>query len=211
MKIVCLGDSITLGIRPGVTNEQTFEFVLEHIFAESGVSVEILNAGIGSEKTDEGLARFTEAVIDKCPDCVIIMYGTNDSAVNDGLSLPRLSVAEYERNLLEMVSRARGAGIVPVLMTPIPLGDHWLYTAWNPYKENGPNCMIEFYVDTVRKISVYENVLLIDHHAAWREWEKRTGLSIEKLQVDSCHPNPDGHKLIAEMMYHILTPDLERE
>lgn len=68
-----------------------------------------------------------------------------------------------------MVAQARGAGIVPILMTPIPLGENWWYTAWSPYKEQGANCMIEPYVQAVRRTAADESVTLIDNFAAWRE------------------------------------------
>jgi len=196
-RIVCLGDSITRGVRPGVAGEQTFEAALTSLLAQDGIDVEITNAGIGGETTAGGLARFAHDVLAAHPDYVTVMYGANDSAVNEGAASPRLSLPDYERNLRAMLTRARDGGITPVLMTPIPLGDHWLYTAWSPYKERGANCMIEPYVEVVRSIAADDSVTLIDHFTAWREWERQTGSTIESLQTDSCHPNPAGHELIA--------------
>jgi lysophospholipase L1-like esterase len=90
-----LGDSITLGIRPGVTNEQTFEPLLTHMLFADGLEVEIINAGAGGENTAGGLARIAEDIIDAKPDNVTIMYGTNDAAVDEGCSEP----VDYGANL----------------------------------------------------------------------------------------------------------------
>lgn len=204
MKIVCLGDSITLGIRPGVTNEQTFEFLLARMLSADGIDVEIINAGIGGENTAGGLDRFTRDVIDAHPDYVTIMYGTNDAAVNESCTEPRISLSDYSANLRSMVSQAKSAGITPIIMTPIPLGSQWSYVGHSPYKEQGANCVIRAYVDAVRKIAADECILLIDNQAAWREWESTTRANIEALQTDSCHPNPAGHELIAETMYQVI-------
>ncbi|MEN6355879.1 MAG: GDSL-type esterase/lipase family protein [Armatimonadota bacterium] len=204
MKIVCLGDSITLGVRPGVTDEQTFEFLLARMLSADGIDVEIINAGIGGENTAGGLDRFTRDVIDVHPDYVTIMYGTNDAAVNDSCTEPRVSLSDYSANLRSMISQAKSAGITPILMTPIPLGCQWSYVDHSPYREQGANCVIEAYVDAVRKIAEDESVPLVDNYAAWREWESATGSSIESLQTDSCHPNPAGHELIAEKMNKVI-------
>ncbi|MCE5323393.1 GDSL-type esterase/lipase family protein [bacterium] len=204
MKIICLGDSITLGIRPGVANEQTFEFLLTSMLVDDGIDVEIINAGIGGENTAGGLERFAKDVIGAHPDYVTIMYGTNDAAVNEGCTEPRVCLSDYESNLRSMISQAGSAGIASIIMTPIPLGDHWSYVGHRPYKEQGANCVIKAYVDAVRKIAADESIPLIDNHAAWWEWQSKTGSRIETLQTDSCHPNPAGHKLLAETMYKVI-------
>lgn len=206
MRIVCLGDSITLGVRPGLLPEQTFEAVLAGMLANDGIAVEVINAGVGGETTSGGLARFHEAVVEKHPDYVTIMYGTNDSAVDEERSSPRLLLPLYERNLRTLVDDARSAGISPILMTPIPLGEDWSYTVWSPYRERGANCVIVSYVDAVRNVAVEERVPLVDNFQAWREWEKSTGAGIESLQTDSCHPNPAGHDLIARTLHAAITP-----
>lgn len=204
MKLICLGDSITKGIRPGVTEEQTFEHLLACKFSEAGIEVKIVNSGIGSETTALALERFARDIIDAQPDYVTIMYGTNDAAINEGCVKPRVSLADYAANLRSMVSQAKAAGIKPILMTPIPLGAQWSYSGHSPYREHGTNCVIKDYVEAVRRIASEENIPLVDNHAAWWQWESETGLKIETLQTDSCHPNPNGHELISETTYGII-------
>jgi len=209
MKIICLGDSITKGVRPGVTEEQTFEYLLTRKLSEAGVEVEIINSGIGSETTALALERFSRDVINAQPDYLTIMYGTNDAAINEGCVKPRVSLADYKANLQSMVSQAKAAGIKPILMTPIPLGAQWSYSGHSPYKEQGTNCVIKDYVEAVRHIAREENIPLVDNHSAWWEWESETGSKIETLQSDSCHPNPAGHVLIAETIYGVVSSILK--
>ena len=75
--IIALGDSITKGVRSGVTKEQTSAAILAREHKQI-----VLNVGIGGERTDQALKRLHEAVISKRPRFVLIMYGTNDSYID---------------------------------------------------------------------------------------------------------------------------------
>lgn len=76
LRIVTLGDSITRGVRTGVTAEQTFASLLQTELRKTGSEVEVINVGIGGEKTNSALARLDNDVIAKLLDVVKIMYGT---------------------------------------------------------------------------------------------------------------------------------------
>src|SRR5437764_889189 len=82
LRIITLGDSITKGVRPGVTAEQTFASLMQRQLRAQGIAVEVENVGIGGERTDMALQRLEKDVIAKKPDVVTIMYGTNDSYVD---------------------------------------------------------------------------------------------------------------------------------
>ncbi len=208
VKIVCLGDSITRAVRPGVTQEQSFEALLQNWLSERLVPVEIINEGIGGENTSEAIKRLAEDVVARQPDYVTIMYGTTDSAVDKGKSKSRVPVEDYQRNLRLMVKRLRAARISPVLMTSIPLGDSFGKLEWSPYKEQGPNCMIVDYIRAMRRIAAEEAVPIVDNFARWAETQL-LGTDIDTLMVDGCHPNPAGHKLMAQTIYPLLETLLE--
>src|SRR5262245_44930813 len=80
--IVTVGDSITRGERAGVRADETFAALLEAGLKEEGVRAEVVNAGIGGERTDGALARLDKDVLARKPRLVTIMYGTNDSFVD---------------------------------------------------------------------------------------------------------------------------------
>jgi len=203
VRIVCLGDSITRGVRQGVSQGQTYEALLQNWLTTQVAPTDVVNVGIGGERTDQAIGRLAKDVVAKKPDIVTIMYGTNDSAVDKGESEPRLPLATYESNLRLIVDRLRAAGIKPVLMSSPPLGRQFAYTAWSPYRERGPNCFLIDYVKAARAVAADEAVGLVDNFAAWAE-ASFMGTDIDTLMTDGCHPNPAGHEFIARTMYPVL-------
>lgn len=86
--VITLGDSITKGVRLGVSESHTFASILGK---ENGQRV--VNVGIGGERTDQALKRLDEQVIALRPRFVLLMYGTNDSYIDQGKTASRISVA----------------------------------------------------------------------------------------------------------------------
>jgi len=202
-RILCLGDSITKGVRGGVTGDQTFCSVVGALLTERGASVRMINEGIGGERTDQALKRLDHDVIAKTPRIVTVMYGTNDSAIDAGKTTPRLPLTTYEENLELLVTRLRDADIEPILMTPIPLCSSFVYMKRAPYREHGPNHRLIGYVRAVRRVSARLDVPLVDHFAAWA-CQALMGVDLNTLTTDGCHPNPVGHALMARTLYPVL-------
>src|SRR5262245_34890782 len=94
LKIVCLGDSVTKAVRPGVTADETFVAVLQKKLQGAGHKAEVLNFGIGSQTTEHGVARLGDVLAAK-PTHVVVMYGLNDSWIDKDKTAPRLTPAEY--------------------------------------------------------------------------------------------------------------------
>jgi len=208
--VVCLGDSITKGVRGGVTAEQTFEAHLQEWLTEAGVAVDVVNCGIGGERTDMALKRLTRDVIAKNPAIVLVMYGTNDSAIDAGKDGPRLTREAYEANLTQIVRTLRASGAKPVVMTSIPLCTSFLYMTRSPYREQGPNHKLGHYVRTARLVALREHVPLIDNFAAWAELALM-GTDLNALTTDGCHPNPAGHVVLARTIYPTLAGLLDAD
>jgi len=205
VKIVALGDSITRGVRPGVKAEETFAARVQTILRKSFSSAEVINVGIGGERTDQALQRLSKGVIALKPQLVTIMYGTNDSYVDKGRTEPRLSIDEYAANLKSIIVELRKAKITPVLMTPLL----WGKAAKDGAGQN-PNLLLEKYVDACRKVARETKTSLVDHFA---EWSKKAagGFDIGKeWTTDQCHPNPRGHQVMAESMVPVILQSLRR-
>jgi len=117
MKIVALGDSLTVG-------ETEFQFIesvepasypefLESIASQYLRSqmvpgtVNVVNRGVSGDLTSGMLERFTEDVVDEKPDYVIILGGTNDIGWG-------LDSAAITNNLTTMYERAVDNGTAPV-------------------------------------------------------------------------------------------------
>ena len=195
LRIVTLGDSITKGVRPGVKPEETFAARLEAALRAEGVDVTVLNVGIGGERTDQALRRLVKDVLAQKPGLVTIMYGTNDSYVDQGKDASRLTVDEYRANLARLVDDLRAAGVTPVLMTE----PRWGRTA----KLNGvgehPNVRLEKYVAACRSVAAEKHTPLVDHFKHWTDAEAG-GTDIGGWTTDQCHPNPEGHRVLTGLM-----------
>ena len=190
-KVVFLGDSVTKAVRPGVTAEQTFCFYFQKALRDSGLAVEAINAGIGGHTTADGLARFEKDVLDKRPDCVVIMFGLNDSWIDSGKSTSRVTVSRYRDNLRTMIATLRAKEIKVVLMTPNPTTP--------PTYEPTRNATLKPYVEAVRELAASEKLGLIDVYRKYAELAIE-GVDLNTLFTDGIHPNPAGQKLIADML-----------
>lgn len=209
--IVALGDSITYGSRPArgeapaVLPEETFCEILAARLNASGHFVSIINSGIPGNRTDQGILRLSEDVLSHEPDVVLIMYGTNDSCYDKGQDGPRLSLAEYESNLIAMITAVRQAGGIPILMTPPPLKDGWGRERNPFYAHNGANGSILPYTETCRRLSFAHNIPLVDHFTIWSD---RGPDFIANNLPDGCHPNAAGHGFLANAILPVLLEHL---
>jgi lysophospholipase L1-like esterase len=104
--IVCFGDSIT----EGLADPNNWP---NHLKARLGGDWQVVNQGVGGDKTADMLARIDKALALN-PHFVIIMGGTNDLANGD------VSLATTQTNIREMCTQVESHGAVPVLCTVPP-------------------------------------------------------------------------------------------
>ncbi len=201
--IITLGDSITKGVRGGVTAEETFAAGLERTLQERGHAVRVTNIGIGGERTDQALVRLEKDVLARRPKIVTIMYGTNDSYVDRGQTDSRITAEMYRANLETLVRRLRDAGIRPVLMTEPRWG---AAAAVNGAGEH-PNVRLERYLKECRAVATALKVPLVDHYAHWTKAEA-AGQNLGDWTTDQCHPNPAGHRVLLETMLPVIESEV---
>ncbi|HUG69152.1 MAG TPA: GDSL-type esterase/lipase family protein [Pirellulaceae bacterium] len=205
--IVTLGDSITKGVRSGVTPEQTFASLLESKLSDSGLPVRVTNVGIGGERTDQALKRL-EQIVELKPDIVTVMYGTNDSYVDLGKSESRITLDAYRSNLEQLVVELLRRGIQPVLMTE----PRWADDARPNGLGENPNVKLEPFVAACRETARAWQLPMIDHFANWTEAREK-GVNLREWTTDGCHPNPAGHRELAAAMLpaveRAIGPELE--
>lgn len=198
LTIVTLGDSITRGVRSGVTAEQTFAKLLENELTAAGLPARVVNVGIGGERTDQARKRLHQ-VLELRPDIVTIMYGTNDSFVDLGQTTSRITVDQYRENLIRLSSELLQRGIQPVLMTAPRWADDCMP---NGLGEN-PNLKLEPYLEACRDTARLWRLPLVDHYAHWTE-ARRQGTNLREWTTDGCHPNPPGHQVLTETMLPLI-------
>jgi len=198
VKIVAFGDSVTKGVRPGVTEYQTFRHLLKQRLAEQQLEVQVINAGVGSDTTVRGLQRLDQDVLAEEPGLVIVMFGVNDAAMVDGGPVartePRVPLETYRTNLATIVSGIREAGAQVLLCTPTPMSRKYAYQDVGAYAENEDmNFMLRRYAAAAREVAAELAVECVDLFGVFTERPDGSDL-IE----DGCHPYVRGHALIAD-------------
>ncbi len=200
-RIIVLGDSITKGVRSGVTAAETFGALLQQDLQTAGKTVEVVNQGIGGERTDQALKRLQPDILARRPQIVVIMYGTNDSYVDQGQSTSRLTADQFEANLQAIVRELGQQQIKVVLMTE----PRWGRAASKNGAGEHPNLRLEQFMQRTRKLAASEKLPLVDHFQRWTEAEQQ-GTDIGGWTTDQCHPNPAGHRELADSLLPKILP-----
>jgi lysophospholipase L1-like esterase len=198
VRVVALGDSITKGVRAGVRPEETFASLAERALKADGLDAEVVNLGIGGERTDQALERL-DPVGALRPRVVTVMYGTNDSYVDPGSTASRISREEYRANLRAIVAGLLLRGIEPILMTE----PRWADDAPADGLGEAPNLRLAPFMEACREVAAECRVPLVDHFARWTE-ARADGRDLADWTTDGCHPNPRGHLALAEALVPAL-------
>lgn len=203
--VLTLGDSITKGVRPGVTAEQTFSAIAEKDLAAKGHAVRVVNVGIGGENSEQALARLEKTLFDQHPDIVAIMYGTNDSYVDKEKSAERIVPSRFRTNLEAIVASVRRSGGEPILMTEPR------YAQQSPANGLGEHCNVrlEPYAAITRETAEKLGTPVIDHFAAWTKAETG-GTNLRDWTTDGYHPNSAGHTEMAGRLVETVDRVLRR-
>ena len=206
VRIVTLGDSITRGVRSGVKADETFAALLEEGLRKKKIEVDVTNVGIGGERTDQALNRLAKGVLSLKPQVAVVMYGTNDSFVDRGQKDSRLTAEQYGENLRKLVAELRKAGVRPVLMTP----PCWGKKAGPVGTGEHPNVRLEKYVRICRTVAHETKTPLVDHYERWSR-RLAEGSDPGDWTTDQCHPNPRGHREIADALLPVIVEVLGKE
>jgi len=182
-KIVFFGDSLTFA-DPGYVS----------LLRERLPDNEIINSGVGGDKTTTALMRFRQDVLDHKPQVLSIFFGANDSAIGRGCwaDEPMLPPEAFRTNLIWMIHIARLNGIRKVSITV-------------PFAElEGPGFfahgnILDLYCLAAREAADTMKAFCVPLDAAFvTEWRKHPGHTGVLLTKEGCHPTQDGYRLIAD-------------
>jgi acyl-CoA thioesterase-1 len=191
MKIVALGDSLTVGetgFEFSDSDESTsypkyLEILAEHHLSKLQLDMEVsvLNRGVCGDLTSGMLERFSRDVVDEKAEYVIILGGTNDIGWG-------FDPAIIARNLTTMYDAARNEGIVAVACSvPSILG----FDGFIPPRLH-LNSMI-------RKEAEKRRLAFVDLFAATAD--PRTNRLLEDCSTDGLHLNPRGYQQIGKYIF----------
>lgn len=181
-RVVVLGDSLTAGL--GLPMDEAFPSVLQRRVQEAGLPFEVVNMGVSGDTSAGGLRRLDWA-LDGEVRVLVLALGANDG-------LRGLQPSEMKANLGRTIDAAKARGIDVLLCgmeAPPNFGDR--YTA-------------EFrtvYRDLAREKAVAFLPFLLDGVAG-----------VPALnQADGIHPNREGARRVADLVWSALKPMLVRK
>ena len=168
----------------------------------------VINAGIGGNTTNDLLKRVDDDVINKQPDMVIIMVGTNDMLH----SRKMISYEEYKQNIEKIIKKLKSAKIEIVLCSP-PTVDS-LYLFERNERELGimaPNIKLDSIARIMKNLSITEKISFVDINGKFRNMNLPAHNIDNYIQNeknsnvrDGIHPTSTGYNLIAETIYNFL-------
>jgi acyl-CoA thioesterase-1 len=176
--IAVLGDSLTAGL--GLLTEESFPSRIQALFAAEGYhEVEVMNAGVSGDTTAGGLRRAPSLVAPNVR-IVVVALGGNDA-------LRGLSAAETKQNLkliIDGLLRSDVGVLLAGMEAPTNLGDDYREQFRNAFTSLG-----EEYRGRIRFVP-----FLLEGVAA----------NPSLNQDDGIHPNAEGARIIAELLYPSL-------
>ena len=182
VRILFFGDSLTAGY--GLSKDQAFPALVEQKLKEKGGEYEVINAGLSAETSAGGNSRI-DWVLRQPIDILVLELGANDG-------LRGLPLSQTKSNLQSIIDKTRAKYpdvkiIIAGMEVPPNLGQQ--YTAefreiFPELAENNDAILIPFLLDGV---AGKENLNL----------------------PDGIHPNPEGHKIVAENVFKAVEKALQ--
>jgi acyl-CoA thioesterase-1 len=179
--ILFYGDSLTAGY--GLSPEEAFPALIDQKLKKQGKNWKVINGGLSGETSAGGLARI-DWMLRQPVDIFILELGGNDG-------LRGLPLEQTKSNLQGIIDKVKAKNpnvkiIVAGMMVPPNMGPE--------YSEQFKSV----YPDLAKKNKATLIPFLLEGVGG-----------IEKLNLaDGIHPNPEGHKMVAETIWRVLTPML---
>jgi acyl-CoA thioesterase-1 len=180
-RVVILGDSLTAGL--GLPADEAFPAILQAKIDRAHLQYQVVNAGVSGDTTAGGLRRL-DWVLTGDVRVLVVALGANDA-------LRGLPVTEIRQNLSTIVSSARQRGVTVLLAgmeAPPNFGSE--YTA----------AFRRVYHEVAREQNVPLIPFLLEGVAG------QSSLN----QADGIHPNAEGARRVADVVWPALQPLLVR-
>ncbi len=186
MKLVCIGDSLTYGY--GVLSEACWVDLMKMHF-----DIEVINEGVNGDTTSGILSRYYSDVIEKKPDYVIIMAGTNDILMNYPLKL-------VKENIILLIKEAKENSIIPIIALQPPIIAELAASYWDQtvnYETEART--LAAYINWLKVYSQDNNIDFVNFYDLFIN-----EINVNSLYSDGIHPNADGHKLMFDAVFELL-------
>lgn len=174
--VVFLGDSLTAGL--GLPEDEAYPARIAALAQAEGRGLRVVNAGVSGDTSAGGLARLSW-LLSQGPGVVVVALGANDG-------LRGLPVEALERNLAEIVRRARESG-ARVLLAGMQMPPN--------YGSDYAEAFREVYPRVARDLDVPLVPFLLEG----------VGGVGALNQADGIHPNSDGQARLAATVWKHLS------
>lgn len=212
LRVLTLGDSSAFG--HGVLDNETFSAQLAHL-----LGMDVQNAGVPGYTCRQSADRYHDVVDVLAPDILLIYSLHNDAriirtdeawmgAIPDTIGvlrlvasaatwirikrqIPRMTASEYEACLMDLIDSQAARGKKTLLITPVSIAD------FIPDYRAQDRPLVGDYFRAMDAVEDRTDAPLLE--LTDMRWAQ--GLSPDDLMIDPVHPNPQGHRLIAEWIY----------
>jgi acyl-CoA thioesterase-1 len=175
-KIVAFGDSLTAGF--GLTENESYPYLLQQKLKADGYDYEVVNAGISGDTSQGGVERIDWVLGMDNVKILILELGANDL-------LRGIPVAKMRSNLDTIITKAQAKGVKVLLcgmLAPPTMGQQYQrdYMATFPeLADEHKTAFVPFILDNI-------------------------ALRKELNQADGIHPNAEGEKIMTDNVYKEL-------
>lgn len=177
--ILFFGDSLTAGY--GLSPEEAFPALVEKTLNKNGKQAKVVNAGLSGETSAGGVSRI-DWILKQPVDIFILELGANDG-------LRGLPVDQTAKNLQLIIDKVKAKNpkvkvVIAGMMVPPNLG-----------------------ADYTSKFQKIFPELAKKNNATLIPFLLQNVAGNEKLNLsDGIHPNPEGHKIVAENVLKAISP-----
>jgi lysophospholipase L1-like esterase len=229
-RILFLGSSVTLGW--GVKENETVTERIQEMFRNDGQDVDVLNAGIGNYNTVRYVERFKKRLLDLNPTDIVVHYFVRDAvsleagggntllrnsqlavtiwiAINrflssdSSVSLEKYYLQVYSPKAEEFIKMRHALNSLAIYCKKKNIR---IYLVMTPDFHDLVDYKFNFIHRQIKDLSVEADYQFVDLLPAMKNL---TPKQIWSMPGDP-HPNGNGHKIMAEVIYPILkTIDLK--
>lgn len=188
VRVACVGDSITYGHGIADREHDTYPALLDSLLGDGydvrnfGISGRILLSNGDEPYTKEQIYR---DALDFMPEIVTIALGTNDSKPQNWIY-----ENEFKSDLKRLVASFRELPSNPEVWLCLPT------PAWSNAWDINDSIICNGVIPYIREVAEEEGLGVIDLRTAL--------IGCRNYFPDTIHPNEEGHKAIADIIYNAL-------
>ncbi|QDU11486.1 SGNH/GDSL hydrolase family protein [Gimesia aquarii] len=172
---------------------------------QNASAAEVINAGVGGNRSSQLLKRLNRDVLAHHPTVVVLMVGTNDRLNSGGF----VEAKAYKQNVNTLIDRIEASGAKVLLMTPPPCIPELLFSRHDPenFSDQSPVERMQEVRSILLDISQKRKIPLLDFHqyliqnkiADQQKTSVIRNVANSGLK-DGVHLTPQGYQLLAKLI-----------